>query len=157
MVKAHVPITVQGIADRCIQAHGAMGVSQDTPLFAAFGARRASTRAAAPVWPQSLPRARHLPYGRSPNQPRARAHTTARLAAQRARAACASLTGPTRCTCARRPPSSCACRSTRRSLRSATTPSTAPRSFAARPTRSRRTHSVCWTWRVGCDMCSIVS
>ena len=40
MVKAHVPITVQGIADRCIQAHGAMGVSQDTPLFAAFAGAR---------------------------------------------------------------------------------------------------------------------
>merc|ERR1711998_17091 len=40
LVKAHVPITVQGIVDRCIQAHGAMGVSQDTPLFAAFAGAR---------------------------------------------------------------------------------------------------------------------
>ena len=40
MVKAYVPKTVQYIVDRCMQAFGAMGVSQDTPLFAAFfGAR----------------------------------------------------------------------------------------------------------------------
>ena len=39
-VKAYVPKTVQYIVDRCMQAFGAMGVSQDTPLFAAFfGAR----------------------------------------------------------------------------------------------------------------------
>jgi len=41
LVKAHVPITVQNIADRCIQAHGAMGVSQDTPLFAIWCGGRA--------------------------------------------------------------------------------------------------------------------
>jgi len=40
MVKAHVPVTVQGLVDRCIQAHGAMGLSQDTPLFAAFAGAR---------------------------------------------------------------------------------------------------------------------
>eukprot|EP00040_Diaphanoeca_grandis_P014490 m.73556 g.73556 ORF g.73556 m.73556 type:complete len:460 (+) comp24572_c0_seq1:23-1402(+) len=40
LVKAHVPITVQGIADRCIQAYGAMGLSQDTPLFATFAGAR---------------------------------------------------------------------------------------------------------------------
>eukprot|EP00656_Telonema_subtile_P054841 TRINITY_DN828_c0_g1_i2.p1 TRINITY_DN828_c0_g1~~TRINITY_DN828_c0_g1_i2.p1 ORF type:complete len:261 (-),score=72.85 TRINITY_DN828_c0_g1_i2:106-888(-) len=40
LVKAHVPITVQYIVDRCIQAHGAMGVCQDTPLFAAFAGAR---------------------------------------------------------------------------------------------------------------------
>jgi hypothetical protein len=40
LVKAHVPVTVQTLVDRCIQAHGAKGLSQDTPLFAAFcGAR----------------------------------------------------------------------------------------------------------------------
>ena len=31
---------MQGLVDRCIQAHGAMGVSQDTPLFAAFAGAR---------------------------------------------------------------------------------------------------------------------
>ena len=40
MVKAHIPVTVQGLVDRCIQAHGAMGLSQDTPLFAAFAGAR---------------------------------------------------------------------------------------------------------------------
>merc|ERR1712166_23983 len=40
LVKAHVPITVQYIVDRCIQAHGAMGVCQDTPLFMAFAGAR---------------------------------------------------------------------------------------------------------------------
>ena len=40
MVKAHVPVTVQTLADRCIQAHGAMGLCQDTPLAAAFLAAR---------------------------------------------------------------------------------------------------------------------
>lgn len=40
LVKAHVPRTVQTIADRCIQIHGGMGVSQDTPLALIFlGAR----------------------------------------------------------------------------------------------------------------------
>mmetsp|Transcript_7381 Transcript_7381/g.8926 ORF Transcript_7381/g.8926 Transcript_7381/m.8926 type:complete len:459 (-) Transcript_7381:82-1458(-) len=40
LVKAHIPITVQGIVDKCIQAHGAMGISQDTPLWFSFvGAR----------------------------------------------------------------------------------------------------------------------
>lgn len=40
LVKAHVPITVTGIVDRCMQAHGAMGLSQDTPLFHAFSGAR---------------------------------------------------------------------------------------------------------------------
>jgi hypothetical protein len=40
LVKAHVPITMQTVADRCIQAHGAMGLSQDTMLFAAFAGAR---------------------------------------------------------------------------------------------------------------------
>jgi acyl-CoA dehydrogenase len=33
-IKVAAPITVQGILDRAIQAHGGMGVSQDTPLAA---------------------------------------------------------------------------------------------------------------------------
>ncbi|KAL1510229.1 hypothetical protein AB1Y20_006556 [Prymnesium parvum] len=41
MVKAHVPRTCQTLVDRCIQAHGALGVSEDTPLFAAFAGARA--------------------------------------------------------------------------------------------------------------------
>jgi hypothetical protein len=40
LVKAHVPITVQTIIDRCIQAHGAMGTCQDTPLYQCFAAAR---------------------------------------------------------------------------------------------------------------------
>merc|ERR1712166_1366007 len=40
IVKAHVPVTVQVIVDRCIQAHGAMGLSQDTPLFMMFAGAR---------------------------------------------------------------------------------------------------------------------
>jgi len=40
LVKAQVPLCLQAIVDRCIQAHGAMGVSQDTPLFAAFANAR---------------------------------------------------------------------------------------------------------------------
>lgn len=40
LVKAHVPRTVQALVDRCIQAHGAMGLSQDVPLFAAFAGAR---------------------------------------------------------------------------------------------------------------------
>ena len=32
MCKSVVPLMVQRVADRCIQAHGAMGLSQDTPL-----------------------------------------------------------------------------------------------------------------------------
>ena len=40
MVKAHVPLAVQTVVDRCMQAHGAMGLSQDTPLAAAFAAAR---------------------------------------------------------------------------------------------------------------------
>lgn len=40
MVKAFVPKTVQYVVDRCMQSFGAMGISQDTPMFAAFlGAR----------------------------------------------------------------------------------------------------------------------
>mmetsp|Transcript_24364 Transcript_24364/g.58360 ORF Transcript_24364/g.58360 Transcript_24364/m.58360 type:complete len:308 (-) Transcript_24364:153-1076(-) len=69
----------------------------------------------------------------------------------RARAACAWLTAPTRCTCAPRPPSSCACSRTRASSPSGTTPSTAPRSSAARPTRSRRMRSACSTPRASCE------
>jgi alkylation response protein AidB-like acyl-CoA dehydrogenase len=33
LVKAHVPVTVGGIIDRCIQGFGSMGLSQDAPLF----------------------------------------------------------------------------------------------------------------------------
>merc|ERR1712232_1525245 len=40
LVKAHVPVTLQAVVDRCIQAHGAMGVSQDTMLFSAFAGAR---------------------------------------------------------------------------------------------------------------------
>jgi len=40
LVKAHIPMTVQIIMDRCMQAHGAMGISQDTPLFAGFSGAR---------------------------------------------------------------------------------------------------------------------
>ena len=40
LVKAHIPVTVQGIVDRCIQAHGGMGVCQDTPLFNALAGAR---------------------------------------------------------------------------------------------------------------------
>jgi len=40
LVKAHVPITVQHLSDRCMQSFGAMGVSQDTPLFACFAGAR---------------------------------------------------------------------------------------------------------------------
>lgn len=39
-VKAHVPVTVQHLIDRCMQAFGAMGLSQDTPLFAGFAGAR---------------------------------------------------------------------------------------------------------------------
>ena len=34
-------MTAQILIDRCMQAHGAMGVSQDTHLTAAFGSARA--------------------------------------------------------------------------------------------------------------------
>lgn len=40
LVKAHVPQTVQYLIDRCVQAHGAMGFSQDTPLFKSFAGAR---------------------------------------------------------------------------------------------------------------------
>jgi alkylation response protein AidB-like acyl-CoA dehydrogenase len=40
MVKAHVPKTVGEVVDQCMQAHGAKGFSQDTPLFAAWSATR---------------------------------------------------------------------------------------------------------------------
>lgn len=40
LVKAHVPITVQIIMDRCMQAFGAMGFSQDTPLWSGFAGAR---------------------------------------------------------------------------------------------------------------------
>lgn len=40
LVKAHVPLAVQTVVDRCIQAHGGMGVSQDVPLVQAFAAAR---------------------------------------------------------------------------------------------------------------------
>ena len=40
MVKAHVPRTCQVLVDRCIQVHGAMGLCQDTPLFAALAGAR---------------------------------------------------------------------------------------------------------------------
>ena len=36
MCKSVVPLTVQAVVDRCIQAHGAMGLSQDTPLASTF-------------------------------------------------------------------------------------------------------------------------
>lgn len=36
MCKAVVPLMAQTVADRCIQAHGAMGLSQDTPLANTF-------------------------------------------------------------------------------------------------------------------------
>ena len=40
LVKAHVPGVVQTIFDRCMQVHGAMGFSQDTPLFMGFAGAR---------------------------------------------------------------------------------------------------------------------
>ena len=40
MVKARVPATVGQIVDDCMQSFGAMGFSQDTPLFAAFAGAR---------------------------------------------------------------------------------------------------------------------
>ena len=40
MVKAETPIRMQAVADKVIQAHGAMGVSQDTPLFHMFAGAR---------------------------------------------------------------------------------------------------------------------
>mmetsp|Transcript_37175 Transcript_37175/g.73027 ORF Transcript_37175/g.73027 Transcript_37175/m.73027 type:complete len:450 (+) Transcript_37175:53-1402(+) len=40
LVKAHIPKMVQTVADRAIQAHGAMGVCQDTPLFMIFAGAR---------------------------------------------------------------------------------------------------------------------
>lgn len=40
LVKAHIPITMQGVVDKVIQAHGAMGLSQDVPLFMAFSGAR---------------------------------------------------------------------------------------------------------------------
>jgi len=40
LVKAYVPKTVQEIADTCMQAHGAKGFSQDTPLWSAFAGAR---------------------------------------------------------------------------------------------------------------------
>jgi len=40
LVKAHVPMQVQILVDRCIQAHGAMGLCQDTPLFSSFAGAR---------------------------------------------------------------------------------------------------------------------
>ena len=36
LMKAHVPITLQTIVDRCMQGFGAMGISQDTPVFGAL-------------------------------------------------------------------------------------------------------------------------
>merc|ERR1719436_374846 len=36
MMKGHVPVTIQGVVDRCIQAHGGIGLSMDTPLWAIF-------------------------------------------------------------------------------------------------------------------------
>lgn len=40
LVKAHIPQMVQTIADRAMQAHGAKGVCQDTPLFHIFAGAR---------------------------------------------------------------------------------------------------------------------
>ena len=40
LVKARIPVVVQGIVERAMQAHGGMGVSQDTPLFAAWAGAR---------------------------------------------------------------------------------------------------------------------
>jgi alkylation response protein AidB-like acyl-CoA dehydrogenase len=40
MMKGHVPVTIQGVVDRCIQAHGGIGLSMDTPLFACFAGAR---------------------------------------------------------------------------------------------------------------------
>lgn len=40
LVKARIPVVVQGIVERAIQAHGGMGVSQDTPLYAAWAGAR---------------------------------------------------------------------------------------------------------------------
>lgn len=40
MVKARVPATVGQIVDDCMQSFGAMGFSQDTPLFHAFAGAR---------------------------------------------------------------------------------------------------------------------
>merc|ERR1712060_940906 len=40
LVKAHVPKTVEGLIDTCMQAHGAKGFTEDTPLWAAFAGAR---------------------------------------------------------------------------------------------------------------------
>lgn len=40
LVKGHVPLTVQTLVDRSMQAFGAMGLSQDVPLFASFAGAR---------------------------------------------------------------------------------------------------------------------
>jgi len=41
LVKAHCPITIEKVVDRCIQAHGAMGLSQDLSLCTSWGGARA--------------------------------------------------------------------------------------------------------------------
>jgi len=41
LVKAHIPQMVQQVADRAMQAHGAKGVSQDTPLWHVWAGARA--------------------------------------------------------------------------------------------------------------------
>ena len=50
--QAHVPITTQHLIDRCMQAFGGMGISQDTPLFAGWAGARTLRLADGPdeVW-----------------------------------------------------------------------------------------------------------
>ncbi|KAK3279147.1 hypothetical protein CYMTET_12955 [Cymbomonas tetramitiformis] len=48
LVKAHVPVTLQDCTDRCMQAHGAKGFSNDTPLFSAWAGARALRMADGP-------------------------------------------------------------------------------------------------------------
>jgi len=40
LVKAHIPITLSEVVDKCIQTFGAKGMSQDTPLISAFANAR---------------------------------------------------------------------------------------------------------------------
>ena len=114
-----------------------MGLSQDTPLFAAFAGARGLRLADGP---DEVPHPRHRP--RAPNlgpdpDPGLRPWTSALTSAPTS-----PLRLPrARCTCARRRPSSCACSSSRASSPSDPTTSTEARSSVARPTPSRSMHS----------------
>ena len=116
-----------------------MGLSQDTPLFAAFAGARGLRLADGP---DEVPHPQHRPWapnlGPDPDpdpglRPRTATLTSAPTSPLRLPRA--------RCTCARQRPSSCACSSSRASSPSDPTTSTEARSSAARPTPSRSTLS----------------